>query len=89
MQVNRNDLLNTAFFIILVLSDLFSKIMPSFMGYADELFCLFLLAKILLKKKIDIKRIQYIVALGLLGIIGNFMYGLVADVNVVIYDAFI
>ena len=89
MQVNRNDLLNTAFFIILVLSDLFSKIMPSFMGYADELFCLFLLAKILLKKKIDIKRIQYIVALGLLGIFGNFMYGLVADVNVVIYDAFI
>ncbi len=43
MRVKRNDLLNAVFFIMLVMSDLFSKIMPSFIGYADEIFCLFLL----------------------------------------------
>lgn len=89
MIVNKNDLLNTTFFVILVISDLFSQIMPSFMGYADELFCIFLLLKVLLKKQINMKGIQYILFIALLGIIGNFMFNLVSELNVIFYDAFI
>ena len=92
MKINIQSLKDTLFFIALIMADLFSRRLPSFWGYIDEVIALYFILKMihmLLYKGIKLKTISFFLILILFGVCSNIISTVVSNPILIVYDIFL
>lgn len=92
MKINIQSIKDTLLFTTLIIADLFSRLLPSFFGYIDEVIALYLIIKMLYMLSLNcvkLKPISLFLILILVGVCGNIISMVVSNPILVIYDVFL